>query len=391
MKGRKEAEETLFTERKGVMPVHTILIKPVSGLCNLHCDYCFYCDEMEKRDNAFYGKMSEETLEKLIRRALHQAQGEICFAFQGGEPLLRGIEFYEKALKMEKRFNRNRVPIMNTIQTNGMELNEEWCRLFRDHDFLIGVSVDGLEETHNQYRHDSQGGKTYKKVRENIRLLDSYGVDYNILTVVTSSVAEHIEEIYREYAGNGWKYQQYIACLDPLGEIPGKQDYSLMPEKYGEFLIKLFRLWDKDWKKNRAPYIRQFENYIGILMGYKPEACEQRGQCSVQCVAEADGSAYPCDFYVLEEYCLGNYGTDSVEKMLSSENARKFLEDSPDRSGCEGCEWRLLCRGGCRRHWIREETEGRDYNYFCKGYKMFFEKCSKRMKEIAQYARFIKI
>ena len=172
----------------------------------------------------------------------------------------------------------------------------------------------------------------------------------------------------------------------------GKREYSLTPELYGEFLIRLFRLWDKDWKKGRAPVIRQFENYIGILMGYEPEACEQRGRCSLQCVAEADGSAYPCDFYVLDKYRLGNYNTDTIEEMTSSRNGREFVRESyrtdPE---CEACRWYSLCRGGCRRHRIRDDGSEIYRNYFCEGYRMFFERCYKRMSEIAQYARFIKM
>ena len=374
------------------MPLHTILIKPVSGLCNMRCDYCFYCDEMEKRNTPSYGMMSEETLRKVIRRSMFQAGEEICFAFQGGEPLLRGIPFYEKVVELEKRFNRNHARVVNTVQTNGLNLNEEWCRLFRKHNFLVGVSLDGVREIHDRYRRDASGEPTYDRIRRNIGLLEKYGVEYNILTVVTAQATERIEEIYREYARNGWKYQQYIACLDPLGEEPGGKEYSLTPEMYGEFLIRLFRLWDKDWKKGRAPYIRQFENYIGILMGYEPEACEQRGVCSVQCVAEADGSAYPCDFYVLDEYCLGNYNQDSVDKMLDSETAREFVRRSLQTDEkCRECPWQSLCRGGCQRRRVKSGEDGRSRDYLCGGYRMFFEKCSKRMEEIARYARIIKM
>lgn len=370
------------------MPLHTILIKPVSGLCNMRCDYCFYCDEMEKRSTASYGMMSEKTLKNLIRKAMHQAVGEICFAFQGGEPTLRGIDFYVKALELEERFNRNRIRVINTIQTNGLALNDEWCRLFRQHSFLVGVSVDGTRGIHDRYRHDASGNPTYERVRENIKKLDEYGVEYNILTVVTAQTAQNIEDIWFEYRQNGWKYQQYIACLDPLGEEPGKRNYSLSPELYGEFLINLFRLWDKDWKKGKAPFIRQFENYIGILMGYEPEACEQRGRCSLQCVAEADGSAYPCDFYALDKYRLGNYNTDTIEEMLASQKGREFVRESYSLDPkCEMCRWYSLCRGGCRRHRIRDYDSERYRNYLCEGYKIFFEKCYKRMSEIAQYAK----
>ena len=374
------------------MPLHTILIKPASGLCNMRCDYCFYCDEMEKRDEASRGMMSEETLKNLVKKAMFQAQGKICFAFQGGEPTLRGIDFFRKALEYEQRFNRNRVRVMNALQTNGLGLDEKWCAFFKENDFLVGVSVDGTQAIHDGHRHDAAGNPTYARIRRNIDLLEKYGVEYNILTVVTGQTAENIGEIYKEYKKNGWMYQQYIACLDPIGEMPGQRSYSLTPGLYGKFLTELFRLWEKDWRKGKAPYIRQFENYIGILLGYPPESCEQRGVCTAQCVAEADGNAYPCDFYVLDEYRMGNYNEDTISEMLDTEVAKKFVEDSRKADEkCTQCRWYALCRNGCRRHRVKKEAEcGEKYgggyrNYFCEGYREFFEKCGETMQEIAEF------
>lgn len=368
------------------MRLHTILIKPASGLCNMRCAYCFYCDEMEKREEGTRGMMSVDTMKNLIKKAMRQAGAEICFAFQGGEPTLRGLDFFKEVIRLEERFNRRGIRVMNTLQTNGFAVDEEWCRFFKEHDFLIGLSVDGTQEIHDRYRHDASGGGTYARVKETADLFDRFGVEYNILTVVTRSAAEHAREIYREYKKNGWNYQQYIACLDPAGEEPGGREYSLTPEAYGTFLTELFQLWEKDWRKGRAPYIRQFENYIGILAGIPPEACEQRGTCSVQCVAEADGRAYPCDFYALDEYCLGNYNENSIEEFFESETAKQFVRESLKHDEtCRQCRWFPLCRNGCRRHRIRDEKTGAYRNYFCGGYRIFFEKCAPRMKEIAGY------
>lgn len=368
------------------MSLDTILIKPASSLCNMQCRYCFYCDEAGKREHASYGMMSEETLRTIIKKMMFQADREVCFAFQGGEPTLRGKEFYRKALEFEKRFNRNRVQVRNVLQTNGLELDEEWCSLFREGDFLIGVSVDGTKEIHDSFRRDRTGGDTYERICRNIRLLEQYGVPYNILTVVTSRTADHIRKIYGEYKQRGWMYQQYIICLDPLGEEPGQREYSLIPEKYGRFLTELFDLWYRDWRRGKAPYIRQFENYIGILLGYPPESCEQRGICSVQCVTEADGSVYPCDFYVLDEYRLGSFCEGRVTDFIRSAAAEAFLNRTgKEENGCAGCEWHALCRGGCRRHWVLKS--GMYHNYFCESYRFFFERCGARLREIASYLR----
>ena len=352
----------------------------------MKCGYCFYLDESSKRGTECYGMMSEETLKNIIKKALLQAQGEICFAFQGGEPTLRGIDFFKKALELEQKYNKNHVSIKNTLQTNGLCIDEEWCRLFREGDFLVGVSVDGTRAVHDRYRHDKGGAPTYDRICRNVQLLEEHKVEYNILTVVTRQAAEGIEDIYREYKRRGWKYQQYILCLDPLYESWEKAEYSLTPEVWGRFLIRLFRLWDKDWRRGKAPYIRLFENYIGMLLGYPPESCEQNGVCSVQCVAEADGSAYPCDFYVLDEYRLGNYNTDRIQSMTGCERADDFVEKSRRISqDCRQCRWLFLCRGGCRRCRVRADDTETWKNYFCSGYQMFFEACAERMIEIAQF------
>lgn len=352
----------------------------------MQCDYCFYCDEAEKRETPSYGMMSEETLKMIIKKVLFQAQGEVCFAFQGGEPALRGPAFFQKAVEMQERFNRNHVRVSNSFQTNGLLIDEEWCALFQKHHFLVGISVDGTETIHDRYRRGKDGSPTYARVRKAVEMLEQYKVDYNILTVVTRQAAEQIREIYQEYKRNGWHYQQYIACLDPLWEAPGEKEYSLTPEMYGKFLTELFRLWHKDWKRGKAPYIRQFENYVGILMGFPPEACEQRGVCSVQCVTEADGSVYPCDFYVLDEYRLGDFHTGRVRDFLESSTGKAFIKESGNLSEtCGKCRWYRLCRGGCRRRRVPEEGGETYREYFCGSYRTFFEKCADQIREIAQY------
>lgn len=372
--------------------LQTILIKPASGLCNMQCDYCFYCDEAAKREVASYGMMKIETIENIIRKVLKQGEGNICFAFQGGEPTLRGLDFFEKVIEFEQKYNIHNCRILNTLQTNGFYTDEKWCRFLKEHEFLVGVSVDGTQKLHDLHRHDKSGKDTYEKVRRSIALFEKYQIEYNILTVVNRQVAENIKEIYKEYMRNGWKYQQYITCLDPVGETKGERPYSLTPEIYGQFLINLFRLWYKDWRRGREPYIRQFENYIGVLLGYPPESCEQRGICSVQCVTEADGGVYPCDFYVMDEYRLGNFNTDRISDFFEHEKAGKFVEESKKWSDrCRSCEYFSLCRNGCRRSRVEEENTGTYRNYFCEGYRSFFKACEKELTEIVKYRKEQKI
>ena len=368
------------------MPAISVMIKPSSGMCNMSCDYCFYRDETQKRSQESYGFMSEKTLKNVIRKTMLRAEGMISYAFQGGEPTLRGLAFFQKVVEYQNQYNKNKIQVHNALQTNGLLIDEDWCRFLKENHFLVGVSLDGTKDIHDTYRHTrKEGGPTFDLVCSAIRLMESYGVDFNILTVVNQAAAENIQEIYSFYRQKKWNYQQYIACLDPLDEPHGQNEYSLAPEHYGQFLIRLFRLWYKDWKKGRQPYIRQFENYIGILLGHFPEACDQRGTCSIQNVVEADGSVYPCDFYMLNDYCLGNFNENRLDEIDARRKEIGFLERSlkldPD---CKHCAYYRLCRGGCQRNrdWAPEIQAYQ--NYFCQSYRMFFDACLNEMEEIAR-------
>ena len=367
------------------MPPFSCLMKPSSGMCNMRCDYCFYCDETEKREQASYGFMSEKTLRNIIRRTLPRAEGAASYAFQGGEPTLRGLDFFRYAVELEKRYNRNGVRIQNALQTNGTMIDEEWCRFLSENRFLVGVSIDGTQTAHDRFRHmRSSGGPSWEAAAHATELMDRFKVDYNILTVVHAETAEHIREIYLFYKKRGWRWQQYIACLDPLGEEKGRYPWSLTPEIYGKFLIELFGLWYDDAKQGKQPYIRQFENWLGILLGYVPEACDQIGKCSVQYVCEADGSVYPCDFYMLDRYCLGNFNEDRMEDIDRKREEIGFIKNSLIQDEeCKACPYHPLCRGGCRRN--RDlSREGLGRNYFCESYRMFFSECLPRLESLTR-------
>ena len=366
------------------MPPISVLMKPASSLCNMSCDYCFYCDEAEKRSRRSYGLMSEQTLKNIIRKTIQQAEGAISYAYQGGEPTLRGLDFFKQAIRFQNQYNRKQIKVYNAFQTNGYGLTEEWCEFFQQNHFLVGISLDGTREIHNAYRHGQDGSNTYDRVLQSTKLLDQYGVEYNILTVVNQKVANDIREIYENYRTQGWKYQQYIACLDPLGEPHGERGYALTPEKYGEFLIELFDLWYMDWKKGQQPYIRQFDNYAGILAGYCPEACEQRGICGNHFVAEANGDVYPCDFYMLDDFWLGNFNQNRLAEIEEMRKKSGFIERSKQISEkCRECKYYKICRGGCQRNRYRK-NDGEGYeNIFCEGYQMFFHQCMDRLEQVS--------
>ena len=366
-------------------PIH-LLIKPSSGACNLRCRYCFYHDEMEKREQSCYGFMTPETQEAMIRRALEYAEGQCTFAYQGGEPTLIGLDYFRRAEELIQKYNRKNLRIDRAIQTNGFALDEEWARFFADNRYLVGLSMDGTKETHDLFRVDAGGEGTFRQVQRTAKMFDRIGVEYNILTVVNAQTAKKIQSIYTFFKKNGFRYLQFIPCLDPLGEEPGQRDYSLTPEAYGEFLCRLFDLWYKDLMNGEEVSIRQFDNYIQMLMGYPPESCGMSGVCSFQNVVESDGSVYPCDFYVLDEWKLGNLNVNSFPELEEKRKELGFVEESrqihPD---CQKCRWFSICRGGCKRYREpRLETGELRKNCFCRSYEMFFAHAGGRMQEIAR-------
>lgn len=370
------------------MPPIQLLIKPASGSCNLRCKFCFYYDEMSHRETENYGIMSIDTLEAIVKKTLEYADESCGFAFQGGEPTLAGMEFFQKLMQLQKKYNHKNIEIANSLQTNGYQLDESWAEFFAENNFLIGISVDGTKYTHDTYRLNAKGEGSFVDVMKTIDLFHKHQVEYNILTVVNRRTAPKISKIYSFYQKNNWQYLQFIACLDPINEPPGGREYSLTPELYGDFLIQLFDLWYLDLLKGKQPFIRQFENYISILLGYDPEACDQRGICSIQHVVEADGSVYPCDFYVMDQYRLGNFNTDSIDKMREKGEQLQFVEASLEKpTECISCEYWFICRGGCRRSRETGENGVLGLNYFCPAYKRFFAAALPRLREIAMRLR----
>lgn len=362
-----------------------LLIKPSSGACNLNCKYCFYHDIMEKRAQRSYGFMDGRTLEQVIQKAIAYAEAECTIAFQGGEPTLIGLDFYKKVVALQKKYNTKRIVIRNSIQTNGLCLDEAWATFFRENHFLVGISLDGMQDTHDANRLDMKGEGTFAQVIKAIRLLEQHHVEYNILTVVNRQTAKKVNRIYHFYKENHLEYLQFIPCLDPLGEEPGKRDYSLTPREYGLFLNRLFDLWYQDVKNGNAVSIRQFENYIEMLLGYPPEACGMSGVCGYQHVVEADGSVYPCDFYVLDAYRLGNLMETDLDGINRRRKELGFVEASMEVfPKCKGCPFLPLCRGGCRRHRPVTEDGKLGLNYFCQSYEMFFSYAIARMQELAR-------
>lgn len=359
-----------------------IMIKPASGICNMCCKYCFYADETSKRAISSYGMMSDETLAVVIEKALEAAKKHCTIAFQGGEPTLAGLDFFKKAVEYSKRLNVNRCKINFTIQTNGLMIDREWCEFFATNKFLVGVSLDGPKVLHDKYRVDIQGKGTYRRVFRAIQLLQSYHVDVNILTVITGDTCQNFGKTYGFFKRNGFTYQQYIPCLDPLGEERGQKVWSLTPSCYEVYLKTAFDYWYQEAVKGNKIYNRYFDNLLLLLDRQAPESCGMSGVCGCQYVIEADGSLYPCDFYMLDEYRLGNLKTDSFEELDNRRRKIQFVDKSAImHEDCRQCCWHPLCYGGCRRDRDYYE-EGLGKNYYCDAYRTFFEYAYRRLEHL---------
>lgn len=368
------------------MPALSLLIKPASGNCNMRCRYCFYADELDNREIRSYGKMSVDTMHTIVEKAMEYGDYECTIAFQGGEPTLAGLDFYRDLVAyVTAHENPKKLKIHYALQTNGYLINEEWAAFLGENHFLVGVSLDGLKEIHDRYRLDAAGKGTYQRVISAIRLLEKHQVEYNILTVVTAATARNGQKIYNYFKKNHFGYQQYIECLDPIGEEPGQHEYSLTPEKYGEFLKSMFDAWYLDMRSGTYVYNRYFENLMMIMAGQQPESCNMRGVCGKQWVFEADGSVYPCDFYALDQWRLGNIQENSFEEMDEKRDGLGFIQWSMrQQEDCQKCRWFGLCRNGCRRNREPVTAEHTNRNYFCKSYQMFFEYAYPRLEEIYQ-------
>lgn len=363
------------------MPPLSIMIKPVSSACNMRCRYCFYADVAHNRECADMGRMSDATLDNVVRRALAYAEGQATFSFQGGEPTLAGYEFFEKLVALERKYNTKGVHVHNAVQTNGYRIDDRLLDLFARERFLVGVSYDGTPRLHDKYRLDAAGKGTSAQVRNTVKNLKSRGIDFNILCVVNADVAAHWKECFEVLSR--FEYIQYISCLDGLnGE---KSTYSLTPELYTDFLKGSFDLYYRAFMAGKPVSIRNFDNYISILLGYPPENCGMCGRCGLYYLIEADGSVYPCDFYVLDEWRMGNINTQSFFQLAKTPVGARFISASLQvPAQCRMCQWYPLCRNGCRRERDAVDENGVALNKWCASYRAFFEYSADRMTKMAR-------
>lgn len=344
------------------MPI-SVMIKPSSSACNLRCEYCFYASLADERTESYKGMMSVETAENVVKKAFEFAGDSVFFVFQGGEPLLRGIDFFKVFICLVDKYKKD-ANVSVSMQTNGTLINEEWASFFAENDILVGLSLDGDEEL-NSYRKYPDGTNSFGDIVHGIDLLKKYNVKFNILSVLTERLAKNIRKSYRYFKQSDLKYLQYIPCLNPFG---GKNDYAMTVDTYGEYLNSLFKIYYNDILRGNMISIRQLDNYRLLAGGKSAEQCGMNGPCSSQFVVEGDGSVYPCDFYCTDEWLLGNINESTFVDLYNSKKALDFVKESfnvPDK--CKECGYFSICRaGGCKRN-----RESEDY---CESYKTFLKK-----------------
>lgn len=331
------------------------------------------------------GRMDNATAEKLIDRAFEASEpgGTVTFTFQGGEPTVAGLPFFEAFTACARAKQPPKVNLAFSIQTNGTLLTEDWAAFFQREGFLVGLSLDGYRENHNAWRVDPQGGETWGSCMAALELLKRYRVDVNALCVVTGQCARHPKKAYEALKRLGFDYIQFIACLDPIGEPRGGRPWSLTPSAYGKFLCQLFDLWYRDWETGHYRSIRLFDDYIHMLLGDSTSTCATCGRCGGYFVAEADGSLYPCDFYVLDQWKLGTLDSGPLEALRTGADYRRFLDlgaRPPEK--CRACQWGRLCRGGCKNDWVWQD--GAPENHYCASFQALFRYALPRMLRIAR-------
>lgn len=362
----------------------SLLIKPASSLCNLRCRYCFYADEAKRREHASFGMMTQETMRLLIDHAFADLEpGDIVeFAFQGGEPTLAGLPFY-RAFSDYADLIKGDVSVRYAIQTNGILLDSEWCRFLRERKFLVGLSLDLIPGLHDQARVDENNRGTWKSVSAVLSLLKEEQIEHNVLCTLTNPMARHPKQVWNTIKKLGISYVQFTPCLGSP-ENEEKDPFALTPERFASFYLELFEFWRSELAAGNYISIKLFDDLACLLSEGRAGSCGMGGFCQPQLAVESDGSVYPCDFYCLDEFCLGNFREETVRELFERSAASPQKERLPLPGYCAVCPYIRLCGGGCKR--MRREMCLSPGDRSC-GYRTFLDGSIEKLHEILHAGR----
>jgi uncharacterized protein len=372
---------------KARAPFH-VLVKPCGAHCNLGCGYCFYSSKLGLYPRDTPARMSDEVLERFTRAYLEaQPAGtrEVEFAWQGGEPTLAGLDFFRKALELQRRHARPGLRVTNSLQTNGVLLDDEWARFLATNGFLVGLSLDGPRDLHDLHRLDQRGRPTHALVLRALRRLARHGVEFNVLAVVHARNAAEPERVYDFFVEQGVRYLQLIPLVEPLEEGGGASARSVGADAYGEFLSRLFDRWLLRRHVGRI-FVRDFDSLLAALMGLPGSSCTSSEHCGRCLALERTGDLFACDHFVDFNHHLGRIGEQDLGAMVEGSQLRRFgLEKSASLpAACRACEHLRLCFGGCPKDRIATTADGEPgLNHLCAGYRRFFAHASPVLERMA--------
>ena len=375
-----------------------VMLKPAGAHCNLACKYCYYLEKNNLYDKSHRHIMTDEMLEQFTREYIEaQTMPQVLFTWHGGEPLMRSIDFYKKALALQKKYARGR-RIDNVIQTNGTMLTDEWCEFFAQNNWLVGISIDGPQEYHDHYRLTTTGNPSWQKVMHGIELLKKHHVEWNAMAVVNAYNANHPLEFYHFFKDNGCQYLQFTPIVERLTkhqdgrtlasladdkEIP-LADFSVTPELWGNFLCAIF----DEWVRNDVGkmFVEIFDCTLANWMGVLPGICAYSKNCGHAGVMEHNGDVYSCDHFVFPEYKLGNIRDHTLIEMLYGDKQHAFsrLKHTSLPRQCKECDMEFACHGECPKNRFEKDKYGEPgLNYLCKGYYQYYS-------HVAPYMDFMK-
>ena len=362
----------------------SIMWKTVSEDCNLACDYCYY-----SRTGGKIGKtvrrIDATILEKFIAEYMRFSEGVASFAWQGGEPLLAGLDFFKTVVSFQAKYAAANTAIANSVQTNATLLNDDWARFFKTYSFLVGVSIDGPRQLNDKRRVTRSGVGSYDRVMNGVEYLRRYAVDFNVLTVLHENNIGKANELFEFYERENFRFIQFIPGMDFRAQETSKPPrYLITAREYGDFLCDAFDIWYNDG--NPKTSIRFFDNMLSVYLNHDAELCVHQRTCPTTLILEQNGDAYPCDFYIGNDYKLGNVAKDSLEDILGNYVYQRFLEKKPTLpEKCTTCEFLNLCHGGCprNRNWNLSGQEI-DVDYFCDSYIQIYRYADERMKSLAR-------
>lgn len=377
------------------------MLKPAGARCNMACTYCYYLEKVRLYHDEGRHTLSDELLERFTRDYIEaQTMHNVLFTWHGGEAFMRPLAFYKRAVELQRRYARGR-RIDNCIQTNGTMITEEWCRFLRDNRWLVGLSIDGPQEFHDEYRRTAAGRPSFQKVMQGIRMLNRYGVEWNAMAVVNDFNADYPLDFYRFFKQIGCNYIQFapivertivdiatgkkrLATVNDAASDAELTDFSVTPQQWGDFLCAVFDEWVR--RDVGKVFVQLFDSTLANRVGTEPGVCTMASTCGHAAVMEFNGDVYSCDHFVFPQYRLGNIREKTLTEMMYGADQQVFGKMKSDAltRQCRECEYLFACHGECpKNRFVRSAYGEPGHNYLCAGYKRFF-------RHVAPYMDFMK-